>query len=215
MVINIVNYNIVQQTSLSSTEYAKGIDEFKKAGFTPIASELIKPFRVQESPVQLECIVKQVIELGQNPGAGNLIICEIKLVHLHEYILDEKGFIDPNKIDLVGRMGADWYCRASGNALFEVAKPLTTLGIGVDQIPNDIKLSKILTGNDLGKLGNIEVLPDETSVNEHKLIELSDLFMQFEKDPSKLEEELHKKAHQLLEENKVDEAWKTLLAFNN
>jgi len=215
VVINIVNHSIVQQMSLASTEYDKGVDEFVKSGLTPVASKIVKPFRVKESPVHLECKVKEVIHLGDEGGAGNLIVCEIVMVHVDENVLDEEGVIDPHKIDLVGRMGGNWYCRAHGKALFEVEKPIRTKGIGVDQIPEDIKNSKILTGNDLGILGNVESLPDETSVNDYKLLELSDLFIEYEDDYSKLEMQLHKRAKDLIENSKVQEAWKALLAFNN
>jgi flavin reductase (DIM6/NTAB) family NADH-FMN oxidoreductase RutF len=159
VVINVVTYDMVQQASLSSTEYPKGVNEFAKAGFTPVPSEKIKPFRVKESPVQLECMVKEIIETGSEGGAGNLIICEIVLMHVDERVLDEKGHIDQHKIDLVGRLGGDWYVRASGQALFEVEKPLTTLGIGIDALPESIRHSNVLTGNELGQLGNIEKLP--------------------------------------------------------
>ena len=215
VVINIVNYSIVEQMSLSSTEYAKGVNEFVKAGLTPLKSEIVKPFRVKESPVQLECKVKEVVETGTEGGAGNLIICEVVMMHINEEILDSDGKVDPKKIDLVGRMGGDWYVRANGEALFEVAKPLRTLGIGVDQIPEDIRLSHTLTGNDLGKLGNVEELPNETDVNEYKLMELADLFQELEDEPVELEKRLHQLAHELLAEGKVEEAWKTLLTFNN
>lgn len=215
VVINVVNYAMVQQMSLASTEYPEGINEFEKSGLTPIASELVKPFRVKEAPVQLECKVKEIIETGTEGGAGNLIVCEVVLMHVNTEILDNSGKIDQHKLDLVGRLGADWYVRASGNALFEVAKPLKTLGIGVDNIPNEIKNSNVLTGNDLGKLGNVEALPNETDVNEFKLIELSDLFQQFEDEPIELEKQLHLHAKKLLEKGEVLEAWKTLLAFNN
>ncbi|UTW64564.1 flavin reductase family protein [bacterium SCSIO 12741] len=215
VVINVVTYDMVQQMSLSSTEYPDGVNEFEKAGFTMLESDIVKPFRVKESPVQLECKVNEVIELGSNGGAGNLVISEVVRIHIHPDVLDEAGKVDTRKMDLVGRMGGNWYCRANGDALFEVAKPLTTLGIGVDQIPEDIRNSKFLTGNDLGMLGNVENLPDETTVNEFKLIELSDLFMEHEDEPTRLEEELHKHAHQLLNNNQVEDAWKTLLSFNN
>ncbi|MFT6845119.1 MAG: flavin reductase (DIM6/NTAB) family NADH-FMN oxidoreductase RutF [Flavobacteriales bacterium] len=215
VVINIVNYDLVQQCSLASTEYAEGVNEFEKAGLTPIASDLVKPFRVKESPVQLECIVKEVIELGTEGGAGNLVISEIVKIHVSEAVLDENGKIDPTKIDLVGRMGGNYYARAHGSALFEVTKPLTTLGVGVDAIPADIKNSHFLSGNDLGQLGNVQQLPDETTVNEYRLIELSDLFMTFEDDAKKLEQELHKKAKSLIAEGNIADAWKTLLSFNN
>ena len=214
VVINVVNYEMVQQMNLSSTEYPKNINEFIKSGLTPLASELVKPFRVKESPVQMECKVIDIIELGTTGGAGNLIICEVVKMHISEEILDENKMIDPFKIDLVARMGGNWYCRASGEALFEVEKPLSTIGIGIDQIPERILNSKILTGNNLGQLGNVEKLPDETEVNEFKLIELSDVFIKFQNEPIELETELHKIAQQLLAKGKVSEAWKTLLAFN-
>jgi flavin reductase (DIM6/NTAB) family NADH-FMN oxidoreductase RutF len=213
-VINIVNYDIVQQMSLSSVEYAKGVNEFVKAGLTPIASDVVKPFRVKESPVQIECKINDVIELGTNGGAGNLVICEVVRMHIDEKILDEKGNIDPFKIDQVARLGGDWYARVKPG-LFEVAKPNVKIGIGVDQIPNDIRYSKILTGNHLGQLGNVETLPDETSVNEYKLTELADLFIEFENDQASLEIELHKRAATLLDAGDVHHAWLTLLTFNN
>ncbi len=213
--INVVNYDIVQQTSLASTEYPEGVSEFVKAGLTPIDSEHIAPKRVKESPVQLECKVKQVIELGNHGGAGNLIIAEVVAMHINEEVLDANGKIDQNKIKLVARLGGNWYSKGFGDALFEVPKPLTTLGIGVDAIPEDIRLSKILTGNDLGMLGNVEALPNETDVNDYRLVELSDLFVSLEDKPKELEQALHEHARKLLAENKVDEAWMTLLSFNN
>ncbi len=213
--INIVTYDIVQQTSLASTEYPEGVNEFVKAGLTPIDSTQIKSKRVKESPVQMECTVRQVIELGDQGGAGNLILAEVVAMHIDEAVLNAEGKIDQHKLGLVGRMGGNWYSKGFGDALFEVPKPLTSLGIGVDQIPEDIRLSKILTGNDLGMLGNVEELPDETDVNDYRLVELSDLFVELEDEPKKLEEELHKLAHQKLAQGEVLEAWKTLLAFNN
>ena len=215
VVINIVNYNMVEQMSLASTEYPEGVDEFVKSGFTPIESELVKPFRVKESPVQLECIVKEIVETGTEGGAGNLVICEVVMLHVSEEVLDENGKIDTQKIDLVGRLGGDWYVRAHGDALFEVEKPIRNLGIGVDQIPEDIRLSNILTGNDLGKLGNVETLPDETEVNEYKLLELSDLFKELEDEPAVLEQKLHELAQEKLLKGEIKDAWKTLLTFNN
>jgi flavin reductase (DIM6/NTAB) family NADH-FMN oxidoreductase RutF len=213
-VINIVNYDIVQQMSLASVEYAKGVNEFVKAGLTPIASDVVRPFRVKESPVQIECKINEVIELGTNGGAGNLVICEVVRMHIDEKILDEKGNIDPFKIDQVARLGGDWYARVRPG-LFEVAKPNVKIGIGVDQIPNDIRYSKVLTGNHLGQLGNVETLPDETSVNEYKLTELADLFIEFENDQASLETELHMRAATLLDAGDVQQAWLTLLTFNN
>ena len=215
VVVYDVNYNMVEQMSLASTEYPEGVDEFVKSGFTPIESELVKPFRVKESPVQLECIVKEIVETGTEGGAGNLVICEVVMLHVSEEVLDENGKIDTQKIDLVGRLGGDWYVRAHGDALFEVEKPIRNLGIGVDQIPEDIRLSNILTGNDLGKLGNVETLPDETEVNEYKLLELSDLFKELEDEPAMLEQKLHELAHEKLLKGEVEDAWKTLLTFNN
>ena len=214
VVLNVVNYAMVQQTSLASTEYPKGVNEFEKAGFTPVRSELVKPFRVKESPVQMECKVREVIELNNEGGAGNLVICEILLMHISETVLDSNKNIDPNKIDLVARMGFNWYCRASGNALFEVEKPLTKLGIGIDSLPGNIRKSSVLTGNDLGQLGNVEQLPGEAEVNEFKLNELKATFKAYQNKPEMLEMELHKTAHDLLTKGKVTEAWKTLLSIN-
>lgn len=214
VVINMVNYSMVQQMSLASTEYPKGVNEFIKAGFTELPSVMVKPPRVKESPVQLECKVKDIMELGNEPGAGNLIICEILLIHINENVLGENGLIDQHKIDLVARLGYNWYCRASGNSLFEVPKPLSSLGIGVDTMPEHIRKSKYLTGNDLGMLGNVEQLPDETSVNEFKLLELSDLFIAHQDNPVELEKLLAETAKSYLEKGMVEEAWKTLLAFN-
>ena len=215
VVINMVNYNLVQQCSLASTEYPEGVNEFEKAGLTQLESELIRPFRIKESPVQFECRVNEVIELGQEGGAGNLVVCEILRIHIQDEVLDSDNKIDHQKIDLVGRCGGNFYARAHGNALFEVTKPLARLGIGVDAIPEDIRFSKILTGNHLGMLGNVENLPNETDVNEYKLIELADLFIDLEDDATKLEQELHHRAAKLLDEGKVVDAWKTLLTFNN
>lgn len=214
-VINVVTYDMVHQMSLASSPYSPDVDEFVKTGFTPLASDTVKPMRVAESPVQFECKVIEVRELGNEGGAGNLIICEVTRIHINEDVLDENGKIDQLKIDLVSRMGGNWYCRADEKSMFEVQKPITTIGIGFDQLPNDILKSTILTGNDLGMLANVESLPDETDVNEYKLIELSDLFVKFEDNPAELEKELHKLAQSLLKENKVEDAWKTLLAFNN
>lgn len=215
VVINVVNYDIVQQTSLSSTEYPEGVNEFVKSGLTPLASNLVKPFRVAESPIQIECKVRDVVELGTEGAAGNLVICEVLLIHVNDAFLDLDGKIDQQKIDLVGRMGGDFYCRAHGDALFIVPKPITTLGIGVDQISADIRNSRVLSGNDLGMLGNVQSLPDETSVNEFKLTELSDLFIEYADDSKQLEKKLHEKAKSYLSKNEVEQAWKTLLAFNN
>lgn len=171
VVINIVNHAIVQQMSLASSPFAPEISEFEKAGFTALASETIKPKRVAESPVQLECKVIEVKELGDQGGAGNLVICEVQRIHISESVLDENQQIDQLKIDLVARMGGNWYCRADEKSMFEISKPITTIGVGFDQLPADILRSTVLTGNDLGQLAGIEELPNETDVNEYKLIE--------------------------------------------
>jgi len=213
-VINVVTYDMVHQMSLASSPYASHVDEFVKAGFIPVPSETVRPMRVKESPVQFECKIIEVKELGTEGGAGNLIICEVTRIHIREDLM-VNGKIDQTKIDLVARMGGNWYCRANGTALFEIAKPLTTLGIGFDNLPHDIRKSKVLTGNDLGQLANVEAIPNETDVNDYKLIELSELFIKHENDAAQLELELHLLAKELLKENKVEEAWLTLLAFNN
>lgn len=210
VVINVVTYAMVQQASLSSCEYPKGVSEFEKAGFTPLASDRVKPFRVKESPVQLECVVRQVVETGTEGGAGNLVICEPVMLHIDEDILDTDGRIDPQKIDLVARMGGDYYCRASGNAVFEVTKPNLQLGIGVDALPWGIRNSSILTGNNLGQLGNVHELPviDAAFHDEH----LKNIIQYYSVNPDEMEKELHTYAKQLLAENKVPEAWQVLLA---
>lgn len=209
VVINIVNYAMVQQTSLASTEYPKGVSEFVKAGFTPEPSVRVRPFRVKESPAQFECLVKDIIELGQEGGGGSLIICEILMAHISESVLDENQAIDQHKIDLVGRLGANWYCRASGEALFEVEKPLTTIGIGVDNIPDSIKLSPILTGNNLGQLGNVQALPTAGEIAEFKSSGEYDLLIEEVKFSDFA---THRLAKKLLDENKVMLAWKVLLS---
>jgi flavin reductase (DIM6/NTAB) family NADH-FMN oxidoreductase RutF len=158
-VINIVNYDMVQQMSLSSCDYPKGTSEFIKAGFTPIASTLVKPPRVAESPVQLECIIRDIISLGDQPGAGNLVIAEIKVIHIGEQVLNENNKIDPAKLDLVARLGDDWYSRVTPEVLFQVEKPNTQLGIGFDQLPNFILKNAAFTGNEKAQLANISMLP--------------------------------------------------------
>jgi flavin reductase (DIM6/NTAB) family NADH-FMN oxidoreductase RutF len=215
VVINVVNYNMVQQASLASTEYPKGVNEFEKAGFTPIKSEFIRPFRVKESPVQMECTIREIIELGTHGGAGNLVICEVVLMHIDEHILDHNKNIDPHKIDLVARMGGNWYCRASGNAIFEVEKPLTTIGIGIDNIPAAIRNSKVLTGNNLGQLGNVEKVPVEGEVSEFKKHSLQEIYNKYSKDQEQLHLQLHIKAKEYLDKGMISEGWKTLLAASN
>ncbi len=207
VVINVVNHDIVQQMSLSSTEYAEGVNEFSKSGLTPIPSEVVKPYRVAESPVQFECKVIDIIALGKEGGAGNLIVCEVLKMHINENILDAQGVIDPVKIDLVARLGGNWYSRAN-QGLFEVEKPLVTLGIGVDAIPDFIKQSDIFSGNDLGKLGNVEALPtdEEISIFVKQNFEVKGVLSADD------EVKKHQLAKEYLDKNEVLTAWKVLLA---
>ena len=211
VVINVVSYPIVEQTSLSSTEYKEGVNEFIKSGLTPEESIQVKPYRVKESPVQMECIVKNIISLGEEGGAGNLVVCEIVKMHISENILNEHHQIDPNKIDLVGRMGGNWYCRASNTSLFEVQKPNSKIGIGYDQLPQHIRNSDILSGNDLAKLANVESLPSMEDVEKFK--ENKDLvkILKSSVDEEQTRENLHYHCKKLLQENKVLDAWSTLL----
>jgi flavin reductase (DIM6/NTAB) family NADH-FMN oxidoreductase RutF len=207
VVINVVNYDMVQQASLSSTEYANGINEFEKAGFTMLPSHNVKPYRVKEAPVQFECRVNEIISLGTEGGAGNLILCEVIKMHIDESILDANGVIDQHRIDLVSRLGGNWYSR-SAEGLFEVEKPLTTLGIGVDAIPAFIKESAIFNGNDLGKLGNVETLPNDEEI---------DIFVKESFEVKAVlsaddEEKKLLKAKEYLDNNEVPAAWKVLLA---
>jgi len=202
VVINVVNYDMVQQMSLSSTEYGLGVNEFEKAGLTMLASEVVKPFRVAESPVQIECKINEIISLGDKGGAGNLIICEVVKLHIDEAILDEKGMIDNHKIDLVARAGGSFYTRAK-EGFFEIPKPIATLGIGVDQIPESIRNSPILTGNNLGMLGNVEKLPTETDVNN--FAKENPQFVGLESVKK------HTFAQEFLRNNEVESAWKVLL----
>ena len=189
-VINTVSYDIVHQSSLSSTEYEKGVNEFSKAGLTEISSLKVKPPRVKESKVSFECEVKDLIYLGDGGGAGTLVICEVKMIHVNEDVINpETGIIDTRKMDLVGRMGESWYTHSNGDSLFEIPKPLRTKGIGVDALPEEIRLSKVLTGNDLAMLGNVENLIGDKFKND----EIS-----------------HQKAHRLLKEKDIESAWEVL-----
>jgi len=162
-VVNIVNYAMVQQQSLASTAYDKGVSEFVKAGLTPIESEMVKPFRVKESPVQMECKVREVKSFGDNPGSGQMVICEIVLMHISNDVLNDEQFIDQHKLDSIARMGGNWYSRSS-KGLFEIEKPIRNKGMGVDQLPEAIRNSTTLTGNNLGQLGNLEALPSKDEV---------------------------------------------------
>lgn len=211
VVINVVSYPIVEQTSLSSTEYKEGVNEFIKSGFTPLESIEVKPHRVKESPVQMECTVKEIISLGEEGGAGNLVVCEIVKMHISENVLNEHHQIDPNKIDLVGRMGANWYCRASNTSLFEVQKPNSKIGIGYDQLPQHIRNSHILSGNDLAKLANIESLPSMEDVEKFKGNKDLVNILKSSVDEKQTRENLHYHCKKLLQENNVLDAWSTLL----
>lgn len=211
-VINVVNYSMVQQMSLASTEYAKGVNEFEKAGFTMLQSDLVKPPRVAEAPVQFECVINQVIPLGDNHGAGNLILAEVKLIHINEDILDASGKIDQEKIDLVARLGGDWYCRVTAENLFKVAKPLAKLGIGVDSLPQSVRLSKVLTGNDLGMLGNIEQLPTDDEIDlVSQLPEVKEVLDATIGDAYTRERELHDLAKLHLQNGNAELALKIVL----
>lgn len=212
VVIHVVHYGMVEQMSLASTEYAKGVNEFEKAGFTAQPSTEVKPPRVKEAKVAFECKVNEVKALGETGGAGNLVICEVLVAHVDEHVLDENGIIDPYKIDLVARMGGNWYSRSNGEALFEIPKPLRTLGIGVDQIPEEIRNSTVLTGNNLGRLGNVESLPTK---EELELFgagrEIQEMRIRFQNDQASWLDHLHQFAKEALEEGEVEKAWKILL----
>jgi flavin reductase (DIM6/NTAB) family NADH-FMN oxidoreductase RutF len=211
-VINIVNYDMVQQMSLSSTEYAKGVNEFEKAGFTMQDSLLVKPPRVLEAPVQMECVVTQVIPLGDQAGAGNLILAEVKLIHIREDVLDESGKIDQKKMDLVARLGGDWYCRVTPENLFKVAKPLTTLGIGVDALPQEVRNSMELTGNDLGMLGNVEALPSAAEIDNMRTdAAVKEVLDATIGDSGTRTRELHGLAKEFLRQGRVSDALKIVL----
>lgn len=201
VVINIVNYPMVEQMSLSSTSYGKGVNEFQKAGFTEVPSERVRPPRVAESPVSFECSVQEVIELANTPGAGNLILAKVELVHVDDaYFTD--GVLDTEKLDLVGRMGGNWYIRAIKDSLFEIPKPLRTHGIGVDALPKGIRESDVLSGNNLGRLGNVESLPSASEVE--KIVKADNV-------GNLTKKELHILAQQLLENGNTEKAMAYLL----
>ena len=204
-VINIVNYDILHQMNLASCEFGDGINEFEKAGLTGIASDSVAPLRVKEAPVQLECKVREIIHLGKEGGAGNLIVSEVVRMHFSEDVFGEDGNLDPQKLDLVSRMGQNWYCRANGNAIFEVPKPGRIVGVGVDSMPESIRTSSILTGNDLGQLGMAPALP----TNEEVEAFASNLGQTLDADSA------HHKADNLLQEGNVPDAWKTLLTLES
>ena len=210
VVINIVDYDMVQQTSLASCEFPKGSNEFIKAGFTMQAATLVKPPMVKESKIKLECKVLEVKALGTEGGAGNLVICEVLIMHIDESILDENNKIDQTKIHHIARLGGDWYCKVDENNLFKVAKPNTQLGIGVDALPEDIRNSKILTGNNLGQLANVNEMPfiDPAFYDD----KLKNIIQYYSINPTEMDIELHRYAKELLDAGKVHEAWQVLLA---
>ncbi len=210
VVINIVNYDMVQQQSLASTEYGKEINEFDKSGFTAVPSIQVAPPRVAESPVQLECRVREIIALSDEPGAGNLVIAEILYMHIHKHLLGKDNTIQQKDLDLVARLGGDWYCRVTDENLFIVQKPLRSLGIGIDQLPEKIRFSTVLTGNHLGLLANVEALPTLKDIQPADKY-LNYLKLNFEDSPSKFSQKVHEYAAQLLDAGQLDKAWQILL----
>ena len=196
VVISVVTYDMAKQVSLSSSDFEKGVNEFKKAGFTPIKSNIVKPFCVKESPVNFECKVNDVIALGSEGGAGNLVICEVQLIHIDEKILDAEKNIDPLKLDLISRLGGNWYGKTTKESLFQIPKPISEIGIGIDQLPEHIRNSSILTGNELAVLASVTKIPVKECADESE---------------ARSEEELHKYARELILQGKCDEAWQVLL----
>ncbi|MFD1185744.1 flavin reductase family protein [Pontibacter rugosus] len=212
VVVNIANYAMVEQMSLASTEYDRGINEFIKSGLTPEASTLVKPPRVQEAPVAMECKVTDIIRLGTEGGAGNLVVCEVLLLHVNENVLDEAGKIDPYKLDAVARMGGDYYTRANGDSIFELPKPIRNKGMGIDQLPEFIRNSNLLTGNNLARLANTEKAPTAAEVEAFQSDPLvSYTISKYKSEPAKLQYELEVLAKKLLEDKQVEQAWKVLL----
>jgi flavin reductase (DIM6/NTAB) family NADH-FMN oxidoreductase RutF len=212
VVIHVVHYGLVEQMSLASTEYGKGVSEFDKAGLTPVPSLEVKPPRVKEAHIAFECRVNEVKSLGDQGGAGNLVICEVLVAHVSEEVMDDQGVIDPYKLDAVARLGGDWYSRASGDSLFKIPKPIRNLGIGIDQIPEEIRNSVILSGNNLGRLGNVEQLPNPTQIEEFGKTEMiQEMRVRFKNDPDSWVDHLHLAAKAELEEGDVEKAWLILL----
>ena len=210
VVINIVDYDMVQQTSLASCEFVKEINEFEKAGFTMQPATLVKPPMVKESKIKLECKIIEVKPLGSEGGAGNLVICEVLVMHIDESILDENNKIDQTKIQHVARLGGDWYCKVDESNLFKVAKPNTQLGIGIDALPAGIRNSIVLSGNQLGQLANVNEIPFiDPAFNDDRL---KNIIQYFSINPVDMENELHQYAKELLDAGKVNEAWQVLLA---
>ncbi len=206
VVIHIVSFSMVYQMSLASGEYPKGVNEFVKAGLTEVPSQKVKPPRVKEAPVAFECKVNQVIPTGEKGGAGNLVICEVIMMHVKEDALDDTGRIDPQKLDAVARLGGDWYCRVHGSAIFKLPKPLDKIGIGVDQLPPHIRNSSVLTGNNLGLLASVEKLPERVRFEGN-----NEEAIAFEQARLEGEDAIHKLAKKYVEQNRIDEAWRVLL----
>jgi flavin reductase (DIM6/NTAB) family NADH-FMN oxidoreductase RutF len=212
-VINIVDYNMVQQTSLASCEFPKGIDEFIKAGFTKEAATLVKPPMVKEAKIKLECKINEVKSLGEEAGSGQLVIAEVLCMHVDESILGDDGKIDQQKLNLVARLGGDWYCKVDPTNLFKVPKPNTQLGIGVDALPDGIRNSRVLTGNHLGMLANVHDIPlIDPSFSDDRL---KNIVQYYSISPTEMEKELHVYAAELLNAGKVSEAWQILLSGEN
>jgi flavin reductase (DIM6/NTAB) family NADH-FMN oxidoreductase RutF len=210
VVINIIGYDMVQQASLSSCEFPKGVDEFNKSGFTKEAATIVKPPMVKESKAKMECKVLEIKTLGEQGGAGNLVICEVLRMHINDILLDENKNFDQTKLEHVARLGGDWYCHVSKENLFKVPKPNIKLGIGFDALPESIRHSKILTGNHLGQLANVHEMPQvyPSFDDEH----LKNIIQYFSINPDEMEKELHQYAGRLLDEGRVDDAWQVLLA---
>lgn len=210
VVINIVTYDMVQQTSLASCEFPKEVNEFTKAGFTEEPATLVKPPMVKESKVKMECKVVEVKSLGNEGGAGNLVICEVIRMHIDDSLLDENKKLDQRKINHVARLGGDWYCVVNEHNLFQVEKPNTQLGIGIDMLPATIRNSKILSGNNLGQLANVHEMPViEPSFDDNHL---KQIIQYYSVNPDEMEKELHSYAKKLLDQDKIKEAWQVLLA---
>lgn len=210
VVINIVTYDMVQQTSLSSCEFPKHVNEFVKAGFTPEPATLVRPPMVKESKIKLECVVQEIKPLGTEGGAGNLIICEVLKLHIDDSLLDENKKMDQRKINHVARLGVDWYCVVNESNLFTVPKPNTELGIGVDALPESIRNSKILSGNNLGQLANVTELPFVNAGFDDS--RLKEIIQYYSINPDEMEKELHSYARTLLDKGLVNDAWQILLS---
>ena len=212
VVINIVNYAVAEQMSLASTEYERGVNEFIKSGLTEVPSVHVRPPRVAECPVAFECRVQQIVPLGSEGGAGHLVVCEILLAHVSEAVLDEQQHIDPHKLDAVGRMGGSLYCRASGDALFEIARPIREKGMGVDRLPRAIRESKVLTGNDLARLANVADVPDAATWQAHADDAMITAAQKaYAHSPDLLEQKLHEVAQLFLAQGEIHKAWAALL----